>query len=131
MPFSVIQSSHGVNLTWGTTVIHVTSMQYSRSAAAEVDTTGFDNTVYQDPQNTNRKMLVKSVDYAIVDPGELSCEFYGPGGFDETLLGLKRSLSVQGGVANSPSGWAVLTQISTQMAVGDLIKGSCTFKLSD
>lgn len=133
MPFTAFQSSHGVGLVWGTTQIGVISMQYSRSAAAEVDTTGFNNTVLQDPQNTDRKRLVKSVDYAIVDLGELSCEFYGPGGFNETLVGIKRvlSLSSDGGVSNSPSGQAVLTQISTQFAVGDLIKGSCTFKLSD
>lgn len=133
MSFTAFQSSHGVSLAWGTTRIGLTSMQYSRSAAAEIDTTGFNNTVFQDPQNTNRKMLVKSVDYAIVDPGELSCEFYGPGGFNETLIGIKRHLSLASadGVSNSPSGPAVLTQISTQLAVGDLIKGSCTFKLSD
>lgn len=130
MSFTAVQSSHGITLSWGTTNIGVTSMQYSRSAAAEIDTTGFTNTINQDPDNTDRKYIVRSVDYAVVDPGELSCEFYGPGGFNENFLGIKRVLSLTG-LTTGPSTQAVLTQISTQLAVGDLIKGSCTFRLSD
>jgi hypothetical protein len=106
-------------------------MQYNRAAASEIDITGMGATVYQDPQNTNRKFVRRNVDFTVVDMGELNCDFYGPGEFNESHVGLRRQLSIVGGVGNSPSCEAFLTQISTEIVAGDLIKGSCTFKLVD
>jgi hypothetical protein len=104
-------------------------MQHTASAAAEIDITSMQSSVFTDQFLPRRRIVSKSVDYAISDPGELSCEFYGPGGFNYTLLGQQRSLSVPG----LPGGGVIpafLTQISTQIVAGELVKGSCTFKLS-
>ena len=130
-PFTAAVGCQGIKLKWGTTEIGVTNMQYSRSAAAEIDMTSMGSTVVTDMENTSRKVVKKSVDFGVIDMGELSCEFYGPGAFNENWIGMRRSLTVTG-VEQSPSGvQAFLTQISTQIVAGDLVKGSCTFKLSD
>lgn len=130
MSFTAVTGCQGITLKWGTTGIGVTRMQYSKSAAAEIDTTGMNATIHQDANNTQRKFVRKSVDYAVVDLGELSCDFYGPGGFNENQVGGRNALSIDGLAAFS-SQQAYLTQISTEVVAGDLIRGSCTFRLSD
>lgn len=104
-------------------------MQYSRSASGEIDMTHMDSEMFTDPQNSTRKLLKKSTTFGIIDPGELTIEFFGPGGFNENAIGQKALLSVVG-VDNSPSCQAILTQISTQVAAGELLKGNCTFRLT-
>lgn len=132
MPFTAAVGCQDITLRWGTTDIGVTSMQYSRSAAGEIDITAMSSEVVTDPNNTTHKLVKKSVDYGVIDMGELSCEFYGPGEFNESLVGTRRSLTVGGAVsATFSSVQAYLTQVSTQIAAGDLVKGSCTFKLSE
>jgi hypothetical protein len=128
-PFTAVIGAQGITLRWGTTGIGVTRMQYNKSAAAEIDTTGMNATVYQDANNTSRKFVRKSVDYAVVDLGELSCDFYGRGGFDESQVGGRNAISIDGLTAFQ-SQQAYLTQISTEVVAGDLIRGSCTFRLS-
>jgi hypothetical protein len=111
-------------------------MQYNHAASGEIDMTSMSSTIYTDNNNSNHVMVRKCVDYSIVDMGELSCEFYGTGGFDESFVGTYNDLTVSGiggdGLVVQPNGIrAYLTQVSTQIEAGGLVKGSCTFKLSD
>lgn len=130
MAFTAATSCQGVTLNFGAySGIGVISMQYSRSASGEIDLTHMGSEMVTDPQNSGRKLLKKSTSFGIIDPGELTIEFYGPGGFDENAIGQKATLSIAG-VDKSPSCQAILTQISTQIAAGDLVKGNCTFKLT-
>lgn len=131
MAFTSVQSCQGILLKWGTTEIGVVSMEYNRSSPVVIDITGMDAELVTDSQNTQHKLVKKSFDCCEIDLGELTCEFYGPGGFDERLVGCKRDLTVTN-VSHAPSATkAFLTRISTQIAAGDLIKGNCTFKLSE
>lgn len=131
MAFTAAVGCQGLTLKWGTTDIGVTSLKYSGSAAAEIDITGVDGTIITDTENTNRKLIKKTIDYAVIDMGEVSCDFFGPGEFDAKLLGSKRLLKLDGNTSIVFSVQAFLTQISLDIAAGDLVKGSCTFKLSD
>lgn len=129
MAFTTELSSQGITLTWGTTEIGVTRLSYSGSAAAEIDITSLDQSTYvTDPNFSNHKLMKKSVDYGVIDLGEVSCDFFGPAGFNIDLLGTQRSLSVSGLSLSSP---AFLTAISHEVVVGELVRGSCTFKLSN
>lgn len=138
MAFTAVSTCQGITLQWGDHIIGVTGMQYSRSAAGEIDITSMSSTIYPDSSNTSRALVRKSIDYSVVDMGELSCEFFGTGSLDETHIGCLKDLSVVG-LASTDGGdvrtltaiKAYLTQVSTQIVAGDLVKGSCTFKLSD
>lgn len=128
MPFTTELSSQGIVLNWGTTAIGVTRMSFSGSAAGEVDITSMNSTVVTDDNNTDHRLIKKEIDYSIIDLGEVSCDFFGPVGFNVDLLGTKNTLSVNGLNLNSP---AFLSAISSEVVVGELVRGSCTFKLSN
>jgi hypothetical protein len=127
MAFTTELSSQGITLKWGTTEIGVTRMSYSGSAAGEVDITSFSSSSVTDPNFSNHVLIKKDVDYSVIDLGELSCDFFGPEGFGIDLLGTQRTLSVNGLNLSCP---AFLTAISSEVVVGELVRGSCTFKLS-
>jgi hypothetical protein len=103
-------------------------MSYSGSAAGEIDITSMNSQTVIDPNFSQHKLVKKSVDYAVIDLGELSCEYLGPTGFGTDLLGTKNTLSVDGLALSSQ---AFLTAISAEVVVGELVRGSCTFKLSN
>jgi hypothetical protein len=84
---------------------------------------------HNDPQNTSRRVLIKDVDYAICDKGEITCDFFGPGGLGIDSLGMVKDISIAG--LYGGLGLAYLTQISTEVVAGDLVKGTCTFKLTN
>jgi len=128
MPFTTELSSQGITISWGTTVIGVTRMSYSGSAAGEIDITSLSSISVTDPNFSNHKLVKKDVDYSVIDLGELSCDFFGPCGFGINLLGTQRLLSVSRLNLGSP---AFLTAISHEVVVGELVRGSCTFKLSN
>ena len=139
----------GVTLSWGTTQIIATAISYNRQALGEIDLTSMESAVINDPNNTNRKLIKKSVEFGVIDHGELSVEFFGPGGFNDTHIGTKRTLSLSGSgtgfsvapggigiigsaVENGPNGVeAFLTACSVQASAGELVRGTCTFRLSD
>jgi hypothetical protein len=81
-----------------------------------------------DPNFSTHKLMKKSVDYSVIDLGEISCDFFGPHGFDIEDLGTQRTLSVSGLSLSSP---AFLTAMSSEVVAGELVRGSCTFKLSN
>lgn len=128
MPFTTALSSHGITLSWGTTTIGVTSMQWSGSSAGEIDITSMESAVVEDEDWSTHKLVMKSVDYSVVDLGELTCEFFGPGGFTTYQIGTQKLLTVGGTNLSRP---AFLTRIGYQISVGEYVKGSCTFRLSD
>jgi hypothetical protein len=121
-------SSQGIVLHWGSADIGVTRLSYSGSSAGEIDITSMGSTSVTDPNFSNHKLMKKSVDYSVIDLGEISCDFFGPCGFDIDDLGTQRSLSVDGLNLTSP---AFLTAMSTEVVAGELVRGSCTFKLSN
>ena len=128
MAFTTELSSQGITLKWGTTEIGVTRMSYSGSSSGEVDITSMSSTLVTDPANSDHKLIKKAVDFCIIDLGEVSCDFFGPAGFNIDLLGSKKELSVAG---LSLSSQAFLTAISHEVVVGELVRGSCTFRLSN
>lgn len=133
MSFTSAVAVAGVVLKWGTTQINPVSLQVSYGAEGEVDMTGMDvAAVVTDPLNTQHKLVMKSVDYSIVDIGELSCEYLGPGQFNTTLVGTKRPLtiSIAGQAGFGWSAQAFLTRNEHQMQAGDLVRGSCSFRFS-
>jgi hypothetical protein len=85
-----------------------------------------------DKNNTNRRVVRKSVEFAVVDLGEVNMEFVGPGGFNDSYIGMKSQLSITGSAAaNFPTQQAFLTALSVQASAGELVRGNCTFRLSD
>lgn len=128
MAFTTELSSQGITLKWGTTEIGVTRMSYSGSSAGEVDITSMNSTMITDSNNTDHKLLKKEIDYSIIDLGEVTCDFFGPPGFNIDLLGTRNNLSVSGLNLSAP---AFLTGISSEVVVGELVRGTCTFKLSN
>lgn len=133
MSFTSAVAVAGVALKWGTTQINPVSLQVSYGAEGEVDMTGMNAAaVVTDPLNSQHKLVAKSVDYSIIDIGELSCEYLGPGQFNTTLVGTKRPLtiSIARQTGFSWSSQAFLTRNDHQMQAGDLVRGSCTFKFS-
>jgi len=160
-------------------------MSYSRSAAGETDVTCIgkvtvglptknpqgewvqefpggitdDNKTwaYWDPDDEYQRVIVKSVDFGVVDPGKLNCEFFDVGQLDESWVGLKKRLTVvqnktgakgakQSGngafyrTATSPyerktaeqySRYAYLTELGNSFAVGEFVKCNCTFTFTE
>lgn len=125
-------SSHDLECTWGTTSFRVTSLQYSRSASAEVDVTGMDSTAIADPNWSDRRLVFKSTEYGVVDPGEVQLEFIANAGamLLSNRIGHKDNLSF-GNAGFSVAVNAILTQFSSQMQVGEFVRGNCTFKLTE
>lgn len=123
--------AQGINVSWGGTEITVTAVSYSRSAEAEIDATSmYDSIVWIDNNNTENRRLVRDVQYGIVDYGEVQCEFIGPSTFDESKVGTKNNLTISG-LDVAPSGIpAYLKSLSIQAKAGELVSGSCTFRLS-
>ena len=129
---------HGAVCTWGTTRLNVQSVRASYSAPSEIDITGMRAIVDSDPNDTKRKIVRRQVDYGVRDLGEVSMDFVAGSsvnGFSR-LIGTRRSFSfVSGGSGASgyslTSPFAYLTSFSIQAQVGDFIRGSLTFKLSD
>ena len=138
MPFAGL-SSQGLSCKWGLTSFLVTSLQYSTSASAEMDVTGMDAGVVADPNWSDRKLVYKSTEYAVVDPGEVQIEFIANP--SAVLLanevGRKRELTFEKSDDEQDPGafsvtWnAILTQFSTQMQLGEYVRGNCTFKLTE
>lgn len=127
--FPEVAHSQGINLSWGSTQIRVTSLSYSRSAQNEVDVTAITSPAYVDPNNSSNKRAVKEVEYGLIDPGELQCEFVGPSTFNVSSIGCKNLITVMG-LSNAPSQQAYLTNMSIQAKAGELVTGSCTFRLT-
>jgi len=126
--FTTEVSSHDITLSWGGRTFGVTAMQWSGSAVSEIDITSMDSLVIEDLNYSGHKLVKKSVDYAVVDLGELTCDYFGPGGFTTDDLGTQSTLSVGGLGLSKP---AFLTKIGWQASVGEYVKGNCTFRLSD
>jgi hypothetical protein len=103
-------------------------MSYSGSAAGEVDITSMNSVYVADPNFSNHKLIKKDIDFSVIDLGELSCDFFGPGEFNTSLLGTQRNLTVTALGMSAP---AFLTAMSSEVVVGELVRGSCTFKLSN
>lgn len=125
-------SPSNVKLKWGPIELIATGISYSRTASGEIDFTNINSTILEDPAYTDRKVLKKRVEFGVVDLGELSVEFFGPGGFDDTYVGMKKILNVTGNnVSTFPLGVpAYLVAISVQAAAGEMVRGNCTFRLS-
>jgi|688.fasta_scaffold146903_4 hypothetical protein len=132
-------SSQGIACAWGTTVIEVTSLQYNRSASAEIDITGVDSAATTDPNWSTRRVVVKSTEYGVVDPGEVQLEFVANAAVMllRDHVGYKRLLSLSnspapGGVGPvNVSVNAILSQFSIQSQVGEVVRGNCTFRLTE
>lgn len=120
-----------ITLTWGDAfTFGVTSMNFVTSAAAEVDMTSMLSVVYVDPNNSKHKIVLKDYDYGAKEAGELSIEFFGPAP-DHTFVGLRNLVTVTGSATTPIKSFnAFLTQSATQIVAGELVKGTCTFKLT-
>jgi hypothetical protein len=111
----------------------VVSLQHGRQAGGEVDVTSFSSEVTYDPNNTDHAMVVKDVDYGVVDPGSVGLSFQANTDILALLdyVGTKRTLSFSSEDGSfSVSFGAFLTEISFDAKVGSMIEGSCTFKLT-
>ena len=137
-------ASQGVTLKWGTVTFTAVSVQYSASVAGEMDITSMSSRMVADTQYPNRKLVMRSVDYSVVDPGELSIEFISTTNDFSVVtssIGMQKVLRFEkpneaqtglaSGSAFSVTAHAFITQYGYQAQVGDFIRGSCTFKLSD
>lgn len=126
--------SHGLSCTWGTTSFSVASLQYNESASGEIDVTGMDSGTAVDPNWSARKLVYKSTEYSVIDPGEVQLEFIATAA-EMSLSGAtgqKRQLTFSGATNSFSVTWmAILTQFSAQMQVGEFVRGNCTFKLTE
>jgi hypothetical protein len=130
---------HGAVCVWGTTRLSVQSVRASYSAPSEIDITGMQAVVDSDPNQTNRKIVRRQVDYGVRDLGEVSMDFFAGAAVNNfsSLVGTRRPLTFSSTATTSATGYAVtspyayLTSFSVQAQVGDFIRGSATFKLSD
>jgi hypothetical protein len=130
-------------MSWGILTLPVQSIQYSGSAAGEIDVTSVSSTAYgdpsivSDPEWSTRKLIKKSVDFAVVDKGEVSCDFFaqtadlGALHHAESYVGIRKVLTLAMGSTFVVTHNAFLTNFQYQLGVGDNIRGNCTFKLTD
>jgi len=125
-------ATNGLECTWAGFRFAVRSLSYSRSASAEVDITCMDSSAETDSNNSTRRLAVKSVEYGIVDPGEVQLEFLASaaGLTLSNLIGRKSELSFSTDEFEVAS-QAILTQFSSQMQVGEFITCNCTFKFTE
>jgi len=126
-------SPHGLSCSWGDTTMTVVSLQHGRSASGEIDVTSFSSQVTYDQNNTDHAMVVKDVDYAVIDPGSVGVSFQANPEIISLLdyVGTKRTLSFSNEDGSfSVSFGAFLTEINFDAKVGAMIEGSCTFKLT-
>ena len=135
-------SSQGVRLRFGLTAndeIDVISISTTASAEGEIDITGMNAHTLQDNANTGNKVVIREVDYGVIDLGEIQVEFFGPSA-TAGWLGMKRQVSIVGGGAgatpqlNTTFGkvtYGIVTNVSTQIVAGDLVKGTLTLRLSN
>jgi hypothetical protein len=137
MPFIEPRPST-VRLLWGSIELQATGMQYSRSAAGEVDITsmgivgGSAETVVQDDFDSGHVMVVKSIDYGVLDPGSLNIDYYDVGQLTEAHVGMKRRLVVVGSPEDTaPARLAFLSELGSQYKVGEFVLGNATFKFTD
>lgn len=120
-PVSTIASSQGTgNFTFGTATFQITSLEVSASAA-QTDVSHLGLAV------NAKRILRKS---PLVDSPEVKIDFIG-----NTLpaVGTKSTFVLTGNFGSTKAGdctKAICTQASVKAAVGDIIKGSATFKLS-
>lgn len=125
-------ATKGLECTWAGFTFEVKSLSYSRSAAAEIDITCMGSAVETDSNNSTRKLVVKSVEYGIVDPGEVQLEFVTnvTGLTLSGFIGRKSELKFNTDEFEVAS-QAVLTQFSSQMQVGEFVTCNCTFKFTE
>lgn len=125
-------ATSGLACTWAGFTFAVRSLSYSRSASAEVDITCMDSSAETDASNSTRRLTVKSVEYGIIDPGEVQLEFQtnATGLGLRNLIGRKSELKFKTDEFEVAS-QAILTQFSMQMQVGEFITCNCTFKFTE
>jgi hypothetical protein len=90
------------------------------------------STAETDASNSTRKLAVKSVEYGIIDPGEVQLEFQT----NVTGLGLSNLIGRKSELIFKTDEFtvqtqAILTQFSMQMQVGEVITCNCTFKFTE
>lgn len=143
MPWEPLHAQ-GAEFKWGTTSFNISSFSLETSIdAAEIDITSMSSRVFEDPENTKRKLIARDFDSCFSPEGglELKVEFLTDAdlGNPWLLVGQKRALSIRAGVeSHSPSlanfFWnqnAILTSFSGGASTGEFIRGSATFKLTD
>jgi hypothetical protein len=142
-------SSQGVTFSWKDVDFTATSIQYKMDAAAEYDMTSMSSPVVSlDTANTNAVRVVKSYDYAVVDRGEVTMDFFANTncfsltaavGHDGTLTLRQTEPDTSNPFYSQLGGQvtvfeitsnAFLTSFSFAAQVGSYITGNCTFKLS-
>jgi hypothetical protein len=138
-------SGHGASLTWGTHSLVVTSISVSADAGGEIDVTSMSSEVVSDPYNSSRKLVVRDYDtWASSKYGnEMSVEFVCGTQMAKSdtlaMVGSKRNLTLAFKTGDGPSGsfetyissqTALLTQLQVTGSVGELMRGSMTFKIS-
>jgi hypothetical protein len=93
---------------------------------------GPEDTVMEDEFDTGHRLVVKSIDYGVLDPGQLSIEYFDNGQLGEEHVGKKRKLVVTGSPEDSaPNRFAFLTELGSQYKVGEFVVSTATFKFSD
>jgi len=139
-------SPQGCTFTWGTTALDVTSLQVNAShSGGEIDITSMSSEVVTDAEDQNRRLIVRDVDYwesakygtdVSVDFFAKSSQFQSNWFFSS--IGKKKRLTVTI-PSNSYYGnqsftfldkTAALTAVTLGASVGELVKGSATFKIS-
>jgi hypothetical protein len=120
-PNGTIESSQGNgNFTFGTSTFQITSLEVS-ATAAQTDVSHLGLAV-------NAKRILRKA--PLVDSPEVKIDFIG-----NTLpaVGTKGAFVLTGSFGSTKAGdctKAICTQASVKAAVGEIIKGSATFKLS-
>lgn len=137
-------SGHGATLTWGTHSLTVTSVSVAADGGSEIDMTSMSSEVISDPYNSNRKLIVQDFD-SYVSPkygSELSVEFYCGTQMAKsdtlTMVGSRRNLTFRIQTGDTPSvaevyissATAILTKLDISGSVGELMRGSASFKIS-
>jgi hypothetical protein len=137
-----------VTFSWGTVTFALTSLSVDITASGEVDITSMSSITYNDPENTGKKFIHKDFDCPISEC-EIRIDFFAEdslinGQNPNKWVGLKKNLTVgfqpnDGSVkflSGGPSPFhlnsmAVLTNFSLTDSVGEFVRGSATFRLSE
>jgi|688.fasta_scaffold02400_19 hypothetical protein len=137
-------SGHGATLTWGTHSLIVTSVSVSADAGSEIDMTSMSSEVVSDPYNSNRKLVVRDYDSCVSAKygNELTVEFLCGTNMatasNLTMVGSKRLLTFAMKTGDGATGvatyinsqTALMTQLQLSGSVGELMRGSASFKIS-